>query len=215
VLYRIARTLALAGSTFVLLAATASGWTTTHLAAQRVDADSFDNYDFPTQSVSSTNVEWPVTLLFRNNAEVDKIKNSLTWGVGPPYTTTEYGRMNNSFGWFYDADAGRKTAVACYATSTQHYRVYADAAHDDRNWAPSIGFYVIGTTHSDVNECGGGTTYFGYSEGAENRVVTNAVGVTNWQIYPDSWDMQNPEPPRWEGNHYWSNGGTASQFIMP
>lgn len=210
--YRIAGSLALATASFVLLVASASGWTTSHLAAQRIDSDSYDNYDFPTQSVSSTNVEWPVTLMFRNNAEVDKIKVALTFGVPG---STEYGRMNNSFGWFWDGDGGRKTGPCSFGTSTQHYRVYADPAHEDRNWAPSIGFYVIGTTHSDVNECGGGTTYFGYSEGAENRVVTNAVGATSWQIYPDSWDMQNPEPPRWEGNHYWSNGGTASQFIIP
>lgn len=190
-------------------AATAA--TTTHLAAQRVDSDSFDNYDFSTPNVSSYNVDWPVTLLFRNNAEVDKVKSALANNF-PVFGSPAYGRIDNSFGWFYDSDRGRKGQVCPIADSTTHYRLYADGDHGDRNYSPGLGYYVLGTTHSDVNECGGGTTIAGYSEGAENNVAASGAAQTNWKIYNDIYDMRNEEPSRMEGNHYWSNGGTATQF---
>jgi len=205
---------ALLVSIAAVMTAPAWGATTYHLAAQRVDSDSFDNYDFTSPSVSSTNVDWPVTFLFYNNAEVDKIKSAISAAYPYPGGTI-YGRMNNSFGWFYDGDRGVKNQPCSFASSDQHMRVYADASHGDRNWSPSLGFYVIGTTHSDVNECGGGTTYFGYSEGAENAFGTNIHAFAGWIVYRDNWDMQNPEPARWEGNHYWSNNGLASMVPVP
>jgi hypothetical protein len=195
-----------------LFVPTAGAWTTYHLAAQRVDDDSFDNYDFGSSSVSSTNVDFPVTLLFYNNAEVDKIKNSITASYPG---STQYGRLNNSFGWFYDADGGRKSAPCPIGTSDWHYRLYADQGHGDHNWSPSLGYYVIGTTHADVNECGGGTTWFGSSEWAESQVANNARGATNWIVYGSNWNMGNPEASRWEGNHYWNNNGLATMFRLP
>lgn len=46
--------------------------TTAKLTILSSDGDSFYNYDFLSQSASSSNVDWPITMLHYNNAEVDK-----------------------------------------------------------------------------------------------------------------------------------------------
>lgn len=195
------------------LAAGADAQSTTRLAAQTVDSDAFDNYDFRSASVSSSNVDWPVTLLFYNNANVNSIKASLGYsGFG----STMYGRLKNTGSWIYDEDGGRKNGTCSFGNYTTHYRLYADPNNSDRNWSPSLGFYVLGTTHRDVNECGGGTTAFGWSESAEGTITTNARGLNpSWQVYDDNWNMNNWEGSRWEGNHFWNNGATASMLRMP
>lgn len=191
--------------------ASASAATTYHLAAQRIDSDSFDNYDFSTPKVSSKNVDWPITLLFRNNAEVDKVKQKIGWGI---FASAAYARLNNSFGWFYDSDQGIKSAPCTVGVTAVHFRVYADQGAGDRNYSPSLGYYVLGTTHLDRNECGGGTKTSGWSELAE-ETISNMYSVRGWTIYRNTYQMNNPETPRLEGNHYWNNSGLATIVAVP
>ncbi len=197
-----------------LFVATAHAATTYHLAAQRLNEDSFDNYDFNSASVSSSNVDWPVGLFFYNNAEVEKIKAGLSQSYFYP-GDTQNGRLDNSFGWFFDDDGGRKTRVCSVGNYDDHYRIYADPDHGNRNWTAGVGFYVIGTTHVDGNECGGGTAYFGFSEPAEDRLGSVARSVTNWTVYDDNYAMNNYEAYRAEGNHWWLNNGNATMFRLP
>jgi hypothetical protein len=170
------------------------------------------NYDFNSQKLSRRNVDWGLDLVFYNNAEVDKIKDSLGYSnVG----SRQNGRLNNGKGWFWDQDGGRKNFPCSFATFTNHYRVYADQAGGDRNYSPGLGFYVVGSTHRDVNECGGGTRVFGYSELAENDIAALATGLTDWQVYRNVYDMRNREPLRREGDHRWHSNGLATMFRIP
>lgn len=194
------------------LVARADSNTAYNLAAQRLDSDSFDNYDFESERVSSTNVDQPVTLIFTNNAEKSKIYTALS-GRYIFTGSMEYGRLNNSFGWFFAGTGGKKTGPGCGVWDV-HYRVYGDPAHGNRMWSPSQGFYVIGTTHWDYND-GCGTAQYGWNESAEADVAsyTQALG---WTTYRNIWDMQNPNNGRWEGCcQYFDNNATASYVAVP
>jgi len=188
------------------------------LAAQTVDSDAFDNYDLLSASVAWNNVDWPINLMFYNNANINKIKNTLNplFNVGPPWASPMYGRIKNTGTWFYDQDSGRKTAVAICGL-IGHYRIYADSANSDRNWSPSLGYYVIGSSHYDYNEEGCGSTgqWFGNSESAEDWVANASSAYGGWSIYRDYWPLNNYESSRWEGNHWWVSDGRATLVGIP
>ncbi len=190
--------------------------TTRKLRALKVDPRNSDdriyNYDFTRTRASRRNVDWGVDLLFYNNAEVDKIKNSLPLvGTG----SKKNARLDDGGGWFWDEDGGRKGTPCTPGVRLNHYRVYADRPGGDRNFSRGLGFYVIGSTHRDVNECGGGTRYFGETEAAETDVAALASGLTNWQIYRNNYDMRNRESRRREGDHRWGSNGLATMFRIP
>jgi hypothetical protein len=194
----------------------ASANTAYNLAAQDLGSDSFDNYDFQSPSVSSYNVDQPVTMIFTNNADKNKVYDALSGGYSSS-GSDQYGRLNNSAGWFYAATGGKKTPAACAAWDT-HYRLYGDPSNNDRMWTPSFGFYVIGTTHMDYNDrsvCGG-TKYYGWNESAESNLMAYIAGVTSWTRYANNYDMQNPNSGRWDGCcQYFSNNATASWAVVP
>jgi hypothetical protein len=199
--------------TALIGASSADAGTAYNLGAQRLDSDSFDNYDFQSASVSSTNIDQPVTLFFANNADVAKIKSALS-GRYLFSGSDQWGRLDNSFGWFYDGDGGRKTGPGCSVWDV-HYRPYADPAHSNRMYSPSQGFYVIATTHYDYNE-GCGASY-GWNEEAEQDVWATVVGNLGWTAVRNLWDMQNSnQPGRWDGCcHYYDNNSTATYFGVP
>ena len=72
------------------------------------------------------------------------------------------------------------------------------------------GFYVIGSTHYDIRECGRGAT-FGWSETSEGWVTWRWRANGGWA--QNDWRyFSNPEPVRVEGNHIWQNDGYASRL---
>lgn len=188
---------------------------TRKLRALKVDARNSDdriyNYDFNSERRSRRNVDWGVSLLFYNNAEVDKVKAELVYGYPG---SKQNARIKDRSSWIWDEDGGRKTVLCSSGFGATHYRVYANQ-DGDRSYSRGLGFYVIGSTHRDVNECGGGTRYFGDTEAAETDLAAVGGSARGWTAYRNNYDMRNKEPTRREGDHRWSSNGLATMFVVP
>jgi hypothetical protein len=99
----------------------------------------------------ANNVEWPVDLLFDNNASISAIEADLsaTFPYSRPFTSTEYARINDGNGWFWAHNGGRKSAAFTVPDQDdEHYRLYA---YSERSYTASLGYFVIGTMHKDYN----------------------------------------------------------------
>ena len=197
-------------------ATSAEAASTRKLRALKVDPrgsdDKIYNYDFNSARRSRRNVDWGVNLLFFNNAEIDKVKAALVLGVPG---SKQDARMNDDGEWIWDTDGGRKGSACPVGTRTTHYRVYADRPGGDRNYSRGLGFYVLGTTHRDVNECGGGTRYFGDTEIAERDVFSLGASARGWQAWRNNYNMRNRERRRRQGDHRWRSNGLATMFQVP
>ena len=162
--------------------------------------DSFRNYDFlpnPTL-VRADRVDWAVTLLFFNNANVAKVKIFLFSG------STMYCRYDNGPGFQLDGDDGSKS-VACPATGyAYHYRVYGRLYNTD--W----GYYVFSTTHADHDECNPFYNSFGSMEDETENYVAGVFRNRGYKIQPNFRSFSNYEAPRTEGDHRWNNDGYAT-----
>ena len=195
-----------------LLPSTASAWTTSHLSVVNVGGDLIYNYDFETTSASSSNVDWPVTMMFTGNADINKVKN-LYWGQ-TALGFNMYGRLSDGAGWVWDNDRGTKS-LGSYCTC--HMRLYADS--DDRMYNLTWGYFVIGTSHYDYREAFT-DQFFGYSEYAATELSNHAVGHSGvWFVEWNSINMYNYEPGRWEYSggtprHYWQNDGYTTQVQL-
>jgi hypothetical protein len=95
-------------------------------------------------------------------------------------------------------------------TQFNHMRLYAlNGSMYNLDW----GYWVVGTTHYDRNECTPGAT-FGWSEEAEGTMVQRARD-RGYFVFQDWASFFNPEPDRWEQNHFWQNDGNASAVYIP
>jgi hypothetical protein len=217
--YRTVIVLVLAGALLAPVAAFGQSARSGNLKILAMREDRFRNYDFRSRTVARDNVDWAVTLMFWNNATINRIKNS---GIGPLYDQTGgtmYGRMREGTvaGYVWDADGGRKTTKCPGAPfqprEARHYRIYADG--DDRLYNLSWGFWVFGTTHFDINECSlTQPAFFGYSEDAEGRLVSAWNSRTPWPATNDWASFFNAEPFRVQGDHIWDNNARASLFYV-
>ena len=182
-------------------------------------ATQFFNYDFTSPSVGAANHDWPVTLVFRGNASVTKVKRALRRSFPWP-GSFQYGLVAQGRRWWWDADAGRKTRICSLLRPSSHYRLYAPPL-SGRLRSPALGSYVVGTTHQDRGECGR-YAVAGWSEDAEATVADAARGL-GWPVEEDVLDLGNAEPERWEGaatgpwpgSHFWDNDGMATVIYVP
>jgi hypothetical protein len=209
------------GSAFAAMAPDRSAAaSTTHLTTIGLGyGDSIFNYDFSSQTADSTHVDWAVSLLFYNNASINKVKTILGSTYGACASTSigcsaENARMNDGSGYSWDTDRGRKNTLAVCFGSSRHYRVYAPSAAD-HFYNPGFGYYVVGTTHRDNNElCG---SYYDDSEGTE-RTASNSVAkvllAKGYAVAQDYAWYANPESGT-QGNHRWSNDGYATYVNVP
>lgn len=211
------RNLVLVLGALVVLATVAVGWTTSNLTILYRDEDSFYNYDFESQNVSSSNVDWPVTMLHYNGANVDIVQDGIYWGsCGDPlpFCAEMWGRMNDGGGFIWFGNKGTKTGGSC--TSSTHMRSYAGNQTLKASYNVSWGYYVVGTTHVDKQECFGGP--HGWSETAEETAVQRARQM-GYTVFEDYASFYNAEPYREEcvgGNcHVWDNNGLASAVYVP
>lgn len=197
----------------------AGGATASNLTKVFKDGDAFWNYDYiDTYDASKSNrVDWPMNFLFHSNAEVDKVKNGPL--VGYPWVGGNmYSRLNDegtAGGWVWDNDRGKKN-VACpgKGVKTPHIRFYADS--DDRMYNVSWGYYVIASSHQDVEECTSAER-FGWSEDAEHFVADEIRGA-GYSVTEDWGSFYNFEPNHWDttvGNHYWQNNRYATLVKVP
>jgi hypothetical protein len=182
--------------------------------------DGLRNYDFDSQTVSSSNVDWPIMALFWNNANVNQVKTNVNPRYGWATGSNEWGRISDSSpaasgsncgSWCWDSDGGKKTD-ACTVTGTGgHIRIYAPPG-SDRLYNISWGYYVPASLHQDHAECGTGTWY-GYSETETWNLYqwyANTYGSSNANYY--GLNGNNYEGYRAEGNHIWESDGWVSTF---
>lgn len=186
-----------------LNAATASS-----LGIRVIAEDSFFNYDFLNQNnTNPDNVDWTLTMLYYNNATVAKVK-AIYWG-STAFGNAMNGRINDGEGWLWSTDKGTKEAIC--AGSVRHMRLYANGNNRSNNihW----GYYVLGSTHYDLDECSLNPR-FGWSETAESWFAQIARDK-DYAVFEDWDDWANAEPDRWEGNHFWQNDGKATSISVP
>lgn len=194
----------------------ASAWTTYRLRVINFGGDYFYNYDFgsPDDPPSRLNVDWPVTMMFTGNANINKVKK-IYWGLaGPLQASPMHMKLNDGAGWVWDSDRGTKSLglVNC------HLRLYADS--DDRLYNLTWGYFVIGTSHYDYYELNP-NHYHGLSEAAEAELSNKAEGSGYvWFVDRDCIDMNNNEPYREETDengvirHLWMNDRWATQVQL-
>lgn len=189
----------------------ANAGSTSNLAQLTIAEDRFYNYDFISQSVSSSNVDWPISMVFHTNAEIDKVKDIF---FGAELTANlMYGRVNDGNGYVWDEDRGTKSGQR-YSSQLQtyvylHMRLYAPNPPDymqNDDW----GNFVIGSTHYDQWPF---ETWSGYSEYAEDDFVD--IGRSKGYSVADDWaDFFNNEPFREEGSHIWLNNGRGTEMLI-
>jgi hypothetical protein len=178
--------------------------------------DSFMNYDFYSTSAVATNVDWPVTILFYNHADITKIRNAMAnrgYGGGG---LTIYDVLSDDQGGslVWANDQGRKQGSS--STAYYHYRLYGNPAIG-HNWSPGWGNYVWATTHQDYQECCGG--WHGESEQAETHISADAGLAFGVSPAYDNANFYNYEPYRvqygHQGEHRWRNSGRATYIRVP
>ncbi len=187
--------------------------TATNLALLGVDEDLFWNYDFQSPNPpQATNVDWPVDLVFTNNAHVVNIKSNYYWGENT-FASEMWGYVNEtgqSSDWVWDVDKGTKQGTC---ETAKHMRLYADA--DFRLYNISWGYWVAGTAHIDLNDCfPWNNARYGWNENGEwemlNHASSQGLTTRSEQFY-----LWNAESARWDGNNYWDNSGRAGEVVIP
>jgi hypothetical protein len=191
-----------------------------------INEDRFRNWDFHCGNADScitrTNVDWPMVLLFYNNAEINKVKDNILaprYDQGATCASAQYARVNDgSNSWRWDDDSGKKTTCCPGAfgqpDTADHIRFYSNGrVTRDRMYNSSWGYWILASTHQDHNEpqCTSNPAWFGYTETAEDNVFsywTNNLGrpATNDQQYWNN--AQNDD----QGSHYVRSNGYTSVF---
>jgi hypothetical protein len=173
------------------------------------------NYDFLSQSISQSNVDWPIMIIFYGNATVNKVKN--IYG-GTTIASTMNGAYNIGSGTQWDTDMGTKLSVTFGGpdgndSDTLHLRIYAPPGTDyfDGN-AGSWGHYVIASAHFDFNPPW--DSICGYSEDCEHKALQIAANQGYSVIY-DYIYISNYESLRNASNHWWQSDGYVSLVYVP
>lgn len=169
-LTRIGLCMSLALLALLAMAGVAAAWTAANLQSVTSAEDRFYNYDFTGKTVSTTGVDWPVTVIFIGNASASKIKSAYrARGWGNPFATTMHGYQNDGAGFGWASDSGVKT----WASRSAHMRLYARGG---RMYNATWGYYVLATTHYDNAELSRPPTqWYGMSEDAAAAAVQTAV----------------------------------------
>lgn len=179
--------------------------------------DAFRVYDYWSTAdyTDPDYIDWPVNLLFTNNAEVDKVKCYIIeltgdYGYGAQHKNA---RVNDGSGGMWDSDKGCKTL----GTWDEHFRIYADESNDhlyNTGW----GFYCIATSHRDHWDSIPGLEEYGWSETAEQMICDDFADIDDeWNLTVSrNWKwLNNYEGHGYIGNDYWQNNGCASKIRFP
>jgi hypothetical protein len=178
---------------------------------------------------SSNGVACAATMVFYNNAWVNKVKN-MYYGMAD-WATWDYAPLNNGNGWIWDGDRGTKThypfnnpvylpePIDAYVL--MHLRVYAPNPPDymeNSAW----GKYVIGTTHCDEfpeYPSVPWQTWHGYHEVAEEFFADWAID-DGYTVFEDWTSFYNEEDFRVDVQPdgyicIWENDGDATAVYVP
>jgi hypothetical protein len=182
----------------------------------------FFNYDFAHPTCErATNAEWPIQLLFTDNAYKRKIESQLDglFKFGGIFASPEAARIDDGNGWFWGTDGGKKTLPFSIETHDDHYRLYAYSNVGEHSYSMQLGFFVIGTIHRDYNEFAGATkASYGHSEEAEydlDQYVAEQIEKKklDWEVFPfdEEYALGNKQNGE-EGNHQWESSGFPTLF---
>jgi hypothetical protein len=175
--------------------------------------NSWMNYDFNSQSISQTNVDWPITIVFYGNATINKVKLIFLGYPG----SRKYAAYDSGGGTQWDQDGGTKVWVTFAGpdgsdSDTLHLRYYAPPGTDYFDGTSGWGHYVIASTHFDFNPPW--DTVVGYSEDAADMAVKIAASK-GYTVYNDYFWINNYESLRNESNHWWQCDGYVSLVYVP
>lgn len=195
----------LAIAVFFTTAIPVGAWTTNNLMwYTSFTGDAWWNYDFRSHGTyESNNVDWPVTAIYFGNATIPKIKDML-WG-NASQDGTMYLYLEDSGYSYHDSDQGSKSA----ALFAWHVRLYAASGYS--SYHPSLGYYVLGTTHYDS------VTSHGWSEDAAYEITAELANTVGWNnVWRDYWWMFNEEQYRWASPvEYVQNNGYVDFVYIP
>ncbi len=135
----------------------------------RTGADRFKNYDFEHESnpVRNDEVDWPIDLVFYNDASVTKVKEHLAIPF-PREGSEQSGRVDDGDGWVWNKDKGMKS-VENSNDNASHSRLYGTP---NRSYDLIAGYYVVASAHIDHEVLIG--SWWGYSERAEHDFAVAA-----------------------------------------
>jgi hypothetical protein len=205
----------------------------------------FYNYDVTSQSCvpsvvsTCTNIDWPVTLIFRGPKTTVSSVRSMLQNAGYSFNgSTEYDYVAPQGGTFqWASDGGKKRFFSAPIApligapsigwfSYVHVRLYAPTGG---YFAGSGVHYVVATTHYDLNELFSAT--YGWSEVAERQVAADLVAkrqVAASAVAADAVAVGNAEgtnlashpapasiTPRKDGTHFWQSDGNATLISVP
>lgn len=175
-------------------------------------SDNFYNFDFESESARSTNVDFPVTVIFRQNSSVNRTKSRVeSWSnrFDDNSTDSMHARMRDSAGGAYrwDGDRGKKTpSCPRRGQSSPHYRIYGIGS-SERLYNTSWGYWNPATTHRDFIECPPVGKMHNGSEAVEDLLAAELD--ENTAVSRDRVNFFNKES-RKEGNHTIENNGYAT-----
>jgi hypothetical protein len=204
------------------------------------NAGSFYNYDYtstscaPSSPTKCTNLDWPVTMIFKGpHASVASVTTLLKNAGYNSTGSTEYAYVEQqgatTFGRVSTGGPKHFISTSIHPLinapligwfSSVHIRLYAPSALGYFSGTDGV-HYVIGTPHFDLNELFSPT--YGWSEVAAEQVAADLVAanqVSTSAIAYDSVPLSNPEgtpnptpwliTPREDGTHYWQSSGYAT-----
>jgi hypothetical protein len=179
-----------------------------------IEEDAFYNYDFDSKTVSATNCDFPVTMVFCQNATVNKVKDML-WGNASIDSEKHIKLWDDYVGcpdcYSWHSNKGTKDYTSGQFRHLRPYGVpspHGGSSHlNNAIW----GEYCIATTHHDY------PPYYGWSESAENS-IDSKLEDAGYLTLPDYYDFQNYEPPRVQrigvNFHVWNNDGFATLVFV-
>jgi hypothetical protein len=196
--------------------------------------DRWWNYDFqprgesrrhPATCCAYTQVDFPVTFLFTEDADIRRVQrglcpDSLPVGSMCGGGDREWGRLTDGNGMIWRSSGGRKDPCGYPRYRNNHIRLYADpgngrdpAPHrDDALYNLNWSFYVYGTTHMDIHHCGGGTEWFGRSERAERNIRRKVAEFRpDWNIRGNRVPLYNQDACETSGKWRRCSNGLATR----
>lgn len=190
--------------------------TTGELLKLSFGSDTFYNFDFTGTTASSTRVDFPMTVIFRQNSSVNRAKSRMeTWSNRFDGSSSDSMhaqlRDGDKAPFHWDSDRGKKSPT-CPASgqSSPHYRVYGIGSQE-RLYNTSWGYWNPASTHRDYNECPPIRKRHSNSEEVEDLVAAEVD--ENTTVSRDRTNFFNREY-RKEGNHTIDSNGYATHVSI-
>lgn len=190
------------------------------------EGDSAFNYDFlEPPSTASSNVDWPVNIIFWYDASKTKVENFFWGSTGEDPTHLKNLKLDDGDGAgpLWNSDLGSKDGVGLLEPDN-HFRQYAANGTSMTN--SDLGSYTVATSHQDkiISLDPLAFEWYGNSEIAEQNIASQAEDPTTRGFIVErdvisfcNLELENPfrveigPPPLFE-QHIWYNNGMATKI---